>query len=952
MYVLDKNPNDSEAARVAAEAAHTPEEIERVKQALDRMADHNSASFQLAFAAVAARRGDSETVKSSVQRALELDPKSAPAHSAMGTLWLLQKQPVKAGDEFKTASELSQPRSLERLRYAQFQIQTGATDPAWNTLRESITKAPDFISAWLLLAELSLGKKNYDETLKLLANVLNRDPENIDGTILEARARMGKGEVDKGIQGLERLDGRYPNFPPLKCELARFYLQKNNGSQAIKVLNDALTANPEYLDAAVLLGQINLRTGKPKAVIEAMKTLLAKHPEVNAAKLLLADAYRALGQLDDAAAIFREELARSPNNAEACVALGVILRQQKKTDEAQQVLERARQLAPNNPIPLLQLVDIQLGGRHFEAAHQLVKQQLDKTPNAAVLDFLEGKIFSEEKNWDMAERSLNEAIKLNPNFTDAYGLLAIVYTSANKLPEAIHQLEAIVAKDPKNARAQMALAVLYEKTSAFDKARVAYEKVIELQPEAAAALNNLAFIYTEHFNQLDRAYQLAQKARSLQPGDVSIADTLGWVLYKKRDFQQALGLLTDAAAKAPNNPEIQYHVGMCHYMMGSTDASRAAFEAALRSPADFPGKADAQRRLALISQGSPVHPLTAPELESLVRQRPDDVLARLKLAEADEAAGSFKQAADQYQEALKINPRLAPAVIRLAHLYSNALNDQAKALELAKTARELRPGDAQVTLLLGRIALKSGNDSWAYGLLNQASDQLANDPEAHHAFGWAAFRMGKIPEATEQMKRVTELAPRTPLADDATTWLMMIRLGNDPQSPQASEKVAELLRKNPQYEPAEVAQAAIAYAGGEVDRAARIYEQVVSQMPEYTPAQKQLAAIYATRPDNLAKAYDLAMKVRKISPDDPEIARTLADISYRRKEYARALELFEESARRQPLDASHLYYMGICSLQTKDNAQARDALSRALASGLQDPLAADARRALQSIGRD
>ncbi|MFL6514777.1 MAG: tetratricopeptide repeat protein, partial [Chthoniobacterales bacterium] len=221
MYVLDKNPNDSEAARVAAEAAHTPEEIERVKQALDRMADHNSASFQLASAAVAARRGDSETVKSSVQRALELDPKSAPAHSAMGTLWLLQKQPAKAGDEFKTASELSQPRSLERLRYAQFQIQTGATDPAWNTLRESITQAPDFISAWLLLAELSLGKKNYDETLKLLANVLNRDPENIDGTILEARARMGKGEVDKGIQGLERLDGRYPNFPPLKCELAR-----------------------------------------------------------------------------------------------------------------------------------------------------------------------------------------------------------------------------------------------------------------------------------------------------------------------------------------------------------------------------------------------------------------------------------------------------------------------------------------------------------------------------------------------------------------------------------------------------------------------------------------------------------------------------------------------------------------------------------------------------------
>jgi Tfp pilus assembly protein PilF len=44
--------------------------------------------------------------------------------------------------------------------------------------------------------------------------------------------------------------------------------------------------------------------------------------------------------------------------------------------------------------------------------------------------------------------------------------------------------------------------------------------------------------------------------------------------------------------------------------------------------------------------------------------------------------------------------------------------------------------------------------------------------------------------------------------------------------------------------------------------------------------------------------------------------------------------------------------LGMCSLQTKDTAQARDALTRALASGLQDPLAADARRVLQSIARD
>ena len=117
-------------------------------------------------------------------------------------------------------------------------------------------------------------------------------------------------------------------------------------------------------------------------------------------------------------------------------------------------------------------------------------------------------------------------------------------------------------------------------------------------------------------------------------------------------------------------------------------------------------------------------------------------------------------------------------------------------------------------------------------------------------------------------------------------------------------------------------------------------------------AQKNLAKLYSTRPPDLQKAYDLATKARKNLPDDAELTRTLADINYQRKDYSRALGLLMESARKEPLDANHLYYLGMCSLQTKDNDQARESLTQALANGLQEPLAADARRALQDISRN
>ena len=48
-----------------------------------------------------------------------------------------------------------------------------------------------------------------------------------------------------------------------------------------------------------------------------------------------------------------------------------------------------------------------------------------------------------------------------------------------------------------------------------------------------------------------------------------------------------------------------------------------------------------------------------------------------------------------------------------------------KALEFAKKARELAPNDAEVAGLLGRIALKADNFSWAYSLLQESARQRA-----------------------------------------------------------------------------------------------------------------------------------------------------------------------------------------------------------------------------------
>ena len=76
-------------------------------------------------------------------------------------------------------------------------------------------------------------------------------------------------------------------------------------------------------------------------------------------------------------------------------------------------------------------------------------------------------------------------------------------------------------------------------------------------------------------------------------------------------------------------------------------------------------------------------------------------------------------------------------------------------------------------------------------------------------------------------------------------------------------------------------------------------------------------------PDKNADADELATKARKILTEDPELSETLAEINYRKKEYARAIQLLQESARRKPLNAKALFFLGMSQLQTKRELEGR-----------------------------
>jgi Flp pilus assembly protein TadD len=76
-----------------------------------------------------------------------------------------------------------------------------------------------------------------------------------------------------------------------------------------------------------------------------------------------------------------------------------------------------------------------------------------------------------------------------------------------------------------------------------------------------------------------------------------VADTLGWLLFQKGDLGRAATLIGQAAAAAPTNSEVLYHLGAVYARQQKVPEARQALSQALAASPSFPGADEARRIL-------------------------------------------------------------------------------------------------------------------------------------------------------------------------------------------------------------------------------------------------------------------------------------------------------------------------------------------------------------------
>jgi tetratricopeptide (TPR) repeat protein len=197
-------------------------------------------------------------------------------------------------------------------------------------------------------------------------------------------------------------------------------------------------------------------------------------------------------------------------------------------------------------------------------------------------------------NFERAAASYDAAVRKQPLVDPAIAVRAFRAKREIGAPDALSFVERWAAARPQTEiAAQKLLANAYSDFRMNDRAIAIYEKLVAVRGDDIALINNLAVLYSDR--DPEKALTLAKRAADAAPGSPAVLDTYGWLLVRQGKFAEGFGMLRNAHLRAPNVPEIRFHMAVALDGLGRKADALREVTAALRAGSSFDGADEAEK---------------------------------------------------------------------------------------------------------------------------------------------------------------------------------------------------------------------------------------------------------------------------------------------------------------------------------------------------------------------
>jgi putative PEP-CTERM system TPR-repeat lipoprotein len=594
----EQSPNSFESRYLAASLALAENDLETAQKELEKIVDKEPERAQtyIDLGDVFIRKRNLKAAETHYRKALAIDPKLAQARVSIAKLHLLKGDRKSAEGELLSATR-DDPENESLLHVlGSFYQRSRHFDDVEKIYLEFLKKKPESIAAKKRLAEVYILKKDFKSARYYADAVLKIEATDPNGLFFRGWIYLEEGNTKQAVADLVAALRNRVRFGP------GFYLlglaQTRNGQfeDAKKSLTWALDIAPHWPAPTVALAKIHAAQGNLKIAQELSDKVLQRDPENFEALLISGTARLKNSEFEKALVLFRRAQKQNAADPAPRTNIAAAYMLQKKYSNAIKEYEAVLEIDPERIDALKSIAQIHSIQGTPQLAFERAERHLMKTKNQGAVYELMGRQKLAGKDYAAGIQLLEKAIERNHDLVSAYYTIGSAYAAQGKFDVAIDQYQKVSAKHPKMVAPLMMAAILYELKKDHRKANENYQKILDLDKNFTAAANNLAWNYAQYGGNLDVALTLAQKAREANPNDPGIADTLGWIYYKKGIYQTALSLLKESNEKyGGQNATVLYHLSLALEKNNEKSLAQETVKKALMASQGFAEVDDAKK---------------------------------------------------------------------------------------------------------------------------------------------------------------------------------------------------------------------------------------------------------------------------------------------------------------------------------------------------------------------
>ncbi|MBF0411880.1 MAG: tetratricopeptide repeat protein [Desulfamplus sp.] len=495
------------------------------------------------------QNGETASAIEALQQAIEIDPGSVYLKKNLIVLYIMNKDNLGA---MRVAEEMYQksPNNQEILAVlAKLKLQLNQINEAQTLYQRLIKINPQNHDAYILLGNIYMSNQRNEDAFTLFSKMAKRFPESYGAHFFLGKLHSQKknfAQAEKEF--LKSIELRGDLVEP-RFELIAIYKARERTKSG-----KALQKNYRQKILSLYQEIINMDNSNIKAAIE-LPLYLYKNGEKAKASQMLVDFGQRYHNDDAVMVAMAKELISNENKNDAVIVFNEILKENLNSSAADSTGNYDKSVI--HYLAGLTFDSLKESQRAIDHLLKVSSGSEQYKKSIFHIAYIYSQSGESKKSIEFLESKLIEL----PGDTELIGYLSAFYEDNNQLEKALDLLKQGLKIAPNDVELLFRSGVILDKSGDKDGSMAAMKKVIELDSEHASALNYLGYTYADLGIKLDEAEDLIKRSLALKPDDGYITDSLGWVYYKKGEYDKAIESLERAVSLSSGDPVIAEHLG-------------------------------------------------------------------------------------------------------------------------------------------------------------------------------------------------------------------------------------------------------------------------------------------------------------------------------------------------------------------------------------------------------